>query len=86
MFLATCRLDWACCFLQHGGMELKQIIKSAGGTLAVAQSIGRSHSTVSLWKRVPAPHVHIVSVLSGIPAWKIRPDVFPAPIDKENGA
>lgn len=61
-------------------METKQIIDAAGGVVRVARKIGRSHSTISEWKRVPPKHVQAVSVLSGIPAWKIRPDVFPAPI------
>lgn len=62
------------------GMEIKQIINAAGGVVEVAKKVGRFHSTVSEWKRVPAEHVLAVSRLSGIPVWKIRPDVFPAPI------
>ncbi|GCD53066.1 transcriptional regulator [Acetobacter pasteurianus] len=59
---------------------MKDLIKAAGGVTKVAKAVNRSHSTVSLWCRVPAEHVQTVSRLSGIPVWKIRPDVFPAPI------
>jgi len=59
-------------------MDIKQIIRSAGGPLAVSRAVGRHHSAVCKWWRVPAPLVLTVAGMSGIPAHAIRPDVFPA--------
>lgn len=61
-------------------MDIKQIIRSSGGPSKIGKEISRHHTTVLKWERVPAEHVLAVSRLSGIPVWKIRPDVFPAPI------
>lgn len=60
-------------------MDVKQIILAAGGVRRISKEILRSHSTVSEWKRIPAPHAQAIANLSGIPLWEIRPDVFPAP-------
>ena len=57
-------------------MDIQDIIKRAGGASKIAKAIGRHHSSVLGWNKVPAQHVRAVSVLSGIPPAQIRPDVF----------
>lgn len=60
-------------------MDIREIIRAAGGTVRVARLLGRSHGTVSEWVRVPDKYVLKVASISGIPAYVIRPEVFPAP-------
>lgn len=60
-------------------MDTSEIIRRAGGASKVAKTIGRHHSSVLGWTRVPAEHVRAVAALSGIPAYEIRPDIFDAP-------
>lgn len=58
-------------------MDTKLIVKKAGGCTVVGRALGLTKQAVSQWQRVPAEHVWKVSQMSGIPAWKIRRDVFP---------
>lgn len=57
-------------------METRDIIRAAGGPSHVARLIGKKHSTISEWSRVPAEHVAAVAKASGIAPSVIRPDVF----------
>lgn len=70
-------------------MDVREIIRRAGGTCAVAKKTSRSHSTVSLWKRVPAEIAVDVAAMAGISPEQVRPDIFREPrIDRrmEGGA
>lgn len=60
-------------------MEVRVLVKRAGGPVAVASALGLTHGAVSQWRRVPAQHVLTVSDLSGALPHEIRPDVFPKP-------
>nr|WP_077802864.1 YdaS family helix-turn-helix protein [Gluconobacter albidus] len=60
-------------------MDIDDIIRAAGGPQKVGGEIGRSHSAVCRWKKVPAVHVCKLSQMSGIAPHVIRPDVFPSP-------
>ena len=60
-------------------MNVKDIIKAAGGVTSVARTLGIKHPSVCGWRRVPAEHVMAVSRLTGIPPHQLRQDVFPAP-------
>jgi DNA-binding transcriptional regulator YdaS (Cro superfamily) len=60
-------------------MEITEIIRRAGGVSLVAKTIGRHHSSVMEWRRVPAEHVLAVAEMSGLTPGEIRPDVFGAP-------
>lgn len=44
----------------------------------LAEHLGIVPSAVTQWKSVPARHVPRVAALTGIPAWEIRPDMYPA--------
>lgn len=60
-------------------MDIKDILGAAGGPSAVARKIGRHHSTVLRWTRVPPRHARAVAALTGIALHVIRPDIYPAP-------
>ena len=60
-------------------MDVKEIIRLAGGVAHLARALGVRHPSVSEWKRVPADRVQAVSALSGLPPHMIRPDVFSSP-------
>lgn len=54
----------------------KQLVLKAGGPRALAERIGTSRQAVAKWERVPAHWVRLMEELTGVPAEKIRPDVF----------
>jgi len=57
-------------------METSEIIRRAGGPVHVAVQLGRSHSTVIGWRRVPAEHAPTVARLAGLTPHDVRPDVY----------
>lgn len=54
----------------------KELILKAGGPRSLANRIGTSRQAVAKWERVPAHWVMLLVELTGVPAEKIRPDVF----------
>lgn len=60
-------------------MEVAEIIKQAGGVSKIAHAVGRHHTSVMGWKRVPVEHARVISDLTQIPLHVIRPDVWDAP-------
>jgi hypothetical protein len=56
--------------------DTKALILKAGGPRALAKRIGTSRQAVAKWERVPAHWVMLLVELTGVPAEKIRPDVF----------
>jgi DNA-binding transcriptional regulator YdaS (Cro superfamily) len=57
----------------------KEAKRRAGGPSKLALAIGGLTSqAVSGWKKIPMGRVFEVSRVTGIPAHKLRPDVFPA--------
>jgi DNA-binding transcriptional regulator YdaS (Cro superfamily) len=54
----------------------KALILTAGGPRSLANRIGTSRQAVAKWERVPAHWVMLIAELTGVPAEKIRPDVF----------
>jgi hypothetical protein len=61
-------------------MDIRDIIRAAGGPVNVARLVQRKHSTVSEWVRVPAEFVSAIAAASGLAPHVIRPDVFPAAV------
>jgi DNA-binding transcriptional regulator YdaS (Cro superfamily) len=58
-------------------MEIKDIIRAAGGPKKLASALGlHSHSTVTEWSAVPPKHVRTVAKMSGFACEQIRPDIF----------
>jgi DNA-binding transcriptional regulator YdaS (Cro superfamily) len=60
---------------------LQEAIDAAGGQTALAAKIGVTQSLVHYWlnmskKGVAAEHVHAVHAATGIPAHRLRPDIF----------
>lgn len=63
---------------------LKELLKDAGwDQVVLAERIGRDQSRVSRWLapggKVPSELVRTIAELTGIPLYRIRPDVFPPP-------
>jgi len=50
-----------------------------GNLSEIARKLGVRKQAVSGWQRVPAERVQSVSEITGIPVWRLRPDVFKAP-------
>jgi DNA-binding transcriptional regulator YdaS (Cro superfamily) len=58
-------------------IDVKSIVRIAGGATSVGKALGIRASAVSNWRHIPAAHVHKVSALSGISVEQIRPDLMP---------
>lgn len=46
---------------------------------ALAEEIDVSRAAVSAWKYVPAERIIAVSIALGVPAQRLRPDLYPQP-------
>lgn len=60
-------------------MDIKDLIKKAGGPKSVGDACGISSQAVSQWTKVPSVHVMKIANLltgTGITKEKIRPDIF----------
>ncbi|TAN61467.1 MAG: hypothetical protein EPN20_12430 [Magnetospirillum sp.] len=53
--------------------------KKAVGTVKLAQGLGIRSQAVSGWYMVPPRRVLDVERLSGVPRWRLRPDLYPSP-------
>lgn len=60
-------------------MDIRDIIRRAGGVTNVAAACGITHASVSVWTRVPPRHVRTVAAMTGIPPHELRPDIFDPP-------
>lgn len=60
---------------------LAEAIKRAGGTLKLATHLRLSHQAVGQWKICPPLRVLAVSRLGGVPTYRLRPDLYPAPME-----
>lgn len=63
-----------------------EAIKAAGGISALADLLGIRPQAVAGWRRVPAERCHAVSAATDIPLFKLRPDLWPPPPRRRNGA
>ena len=59
-------------------MDIKEIIRIAGGTITLSKACNIAPQAVSQWKKVPAIRVKIVSMKTGLSPSVIRPDIFGA--------
>ena len=57
-------------------MEVRELLKQAGGAVKVAEACGLTRQAVYKWRSVPVRHVNVVESMSGVPRNHIRPDVF----------
>jgi len=57
---------------------LEQVIRTAGGVRGLSRLLGISQPAVSNWKRVPANRILQVELLTGVPRFVIRPDLYGA--------
>jgi hypothetical protein len=60
-------------------MTITEIIAAAGGPTAVGRTIGRHHTSVMGWRRVPAEHARPVAKLANLHVSVVRPDLFDPP-------
>lgn len=54
----------------------QKAIDSVGGPTRLATLLDITQGAVSQWRRVPSGQVHRVARVTGIPAEKLRPDLF----------
>lgn len=59
---------------------IQTAIKKAGSVKEFGKLIGRTPQCISQWKQIPTEHVRAVGRLLGLPACRIRPDVFDAEV------
>lgn len=69
-------------------MEIKEVIRMAGGPVKLGRLLKRSKGAVSQWRVVPHDHVIAVCEAAG---WKVRPhdlrpDLYPNPTDAMPGS
>jgi DNA-binding transcriptional regulator YdaS (Cro superfamily) len=60
-------------------MDISEIIRRGGGASKIAHAIGRHHTSILGWTRVPAEHARAVETLTGIPKHELRPDLWDRP-------
>ena len=60
-------------------MDVKEVIRAAGGPSRLGQAIGRRHVTVLRWRQVPAEHARAVARLAGLHPSQVRPDLYDPP-------
>ncbi len=65
---------------QDAGINL--IRARYGLAAALARHLRISPSTISEWRAVPVHHLGAISLFTGIPREKLRPDIF-QPIEKD---
>jgi len=58
---------------------LTEILEKTGGIRRLSAKLNISFQAVAKWWRVPVNHVQKISVITGIPAEKIRPDIYERP-------
>ena len=49
----------------------------------IAEAAGISHAAVGKWRRVPAHQIDVVSKVTGIPRWLLRPDIYKRPAPRK---
>lgn len=57
---------------------LKNVIKALGGPQSAAASLGVGLSAVQHWQALPTKHIPKVSMLTGMTAEQLRPDLATA--------
>lgn len=63
----------------HRDHGLKLAIKAAGGFAHLARMASSTRQAVHQWRRVPPERVRIISAMTGIPDYTLRPDLYVAP-------
>ncbi len=58
---------------------LQAIIRKAGGPSRVARELGRHHTSVLGWTKVPAEHARAVAKLAAVHPCVVRPDLYDPP-------
>ena len=57
-------------------LMMRRLLKHVGGLKRLGAIVGRDHSTVIKWKRVPLHHVAAIVAATKIPREELRPDVW----------
>ena len=61
---------------------LDDLLNRRGTGAKIATALGITPAAVSQWQRIPADRVTELARLLEMPAWQLRPDLFPAPEGK----
>lgn len=54
---------------------LEEAVEAAGGSTSTAQQLGITQPAVSQWLICPAARVLSLEAVSGVPRWRLRPDL-----------
>ena len=57
-----------------------------GNLRAIGQRLGITKQAISGWQAVPAEWVRTLSEFTGTPAWRLRPDLYEAPLPETSDA
>lgn len=63
--------------------SIQKAIEAAGTSKELARRLGITPQALSQWKRVPPLRALLVERVTGIPRHELRPDIYPAPSQKE---
>ena len=58
---------------------IRDVMQAAGSGARLATHLGVSRQCVYMWTRIPVEHVLRIENLTGIPRYRMRPDVYPRP-------
>jgi DNA-binding transcriptional regulator YdaS (Cro superfamily) len=62
---------------ERADVGLEIALLAADGVEKLAKALGLAHSSVSVWKRIPAEHVLRVEAATGISREELRSDLYP---------
>lgn len=54
-----------------------EAVALAGGPVSLADKLGIKHPSICNWDVVPPRRVIAVERLTGVPRWRLRPDIYP---------
>lgn len=62
---------------------VKKAAQKVGSPAQLARELGVPRPNLYNWRRVPAHHVFMMAVLSGMQPHELRPDIWPDPEEEE---
>lgn len=55
---------------------IEMAIARAGGISKLAKAIGIRHTSIYVWKKIPAGRIIAIETATGIPRERLRPDLY----------
>ena len=67
-------------------MEVRELLKRAGGVAKVANACGLTRQAVYAWETIPVKHLAAVEAVSGLSKVELRPDLYRLSPEDEKAA